>query len=242
MIQACAFDLGNTLSDDTALYDRALAQIAQSLEDRHLVDSGQRFLSRFDQINRETTLPFISHTFGELQMFQTAFDELGVTGLSAEDGLKLYRETVIAQTTLEPQIEAGLRWLGELGIRRGLFSNERAARVDGWFSATGARNLFEMVFVSESAGVEKPDARFFELALKRMGLNANEVVMFGDNTIADGACRNLGMPFVHVTAFSTQRWYFEKGEPHQPDFVLAGISPSGLKRCLGELAPDQRLG
>ncbi len=237
MIRACAFDLGNTLVDDTALYDRAVEQMAYLLEEQRVIDSRDRFVEVFDRINRTTDMPFISHTFGEPQFFQDTFDELGVTGLTAVEALSAYREIVIAGTFLLPAIRDGLAWLGEQGIRRAILSNERSARVEGWLSATGTRELFDTVFVSESAGVEKPDERFFAGALERIGVPADDILMFGDNTIADGACRNLGIRFVHATAYSTQRWYFEKGEEHQPDYVLPEITPAGLKRCLSDLEP-----
>ncbi|MEE8440995.1 MAG: HAD family hydrolase [Spirochaetia bacterium] len=239
MIRACAFDLGNTLVDDTALYDRAVEQMAHLLEERRVIDSRDRFAAIYDRINRATSLPFISHTFGELQFFRAAFDELGVTSLTAEEALCAYREIVIAQTSLRPAIRDGLVWLGEQSIQRAILSNERSGRVDGWLSATATRELFEIVFVSESVGVEKPHESFFSGALERIGVSAEEVLMFGDNTIADGACRNLGIRFVHVTVFATERWYFERGEVHEPDYVLSEISRASLKRCLSDLEPGQ---
>ncbi len=239
MIRACAFDLGNTLVDDTALYDRAVEQMAYLLEGQRVIDSRDRFVEVFDRINRTTEMPFISHTFGEPRFFQDTFDELGVTRLTAEEALNAYREIVIAETSLLPAIRDGLAWLGEQDVQRAILSNERSARVEGWFSATGTRELFDVVFVSENAGVEKPDERFFSGALEQIGVPAEELLMFGDNTIADGACRNLGIRFVHATAYATQRWYFERGDVHQPDYVLSEISPASLKHCLGDLEPDQ---
>ena len=239
MIRACAFDLGNTLVDDTVLYDQAVEQMACMLEEQRVIDGRDRFVEVFDRINRTTEMPFISHTFGELHFFEKAFDELGVTRLTAEKALNAYREIVISRTSLLPAIRDGLAWLREQGVQRAILSNERSVRVEGWFSATGTRELFDVVFVSESAGVEKPDERFFSGALERIGVPAEEVLMFGDNTIADGACQNLGIRFVHVTAYSTQRWYFERGDVHQPDYVLSEISPAGLRRCLSDLEPGQ---
>ena len=239
MIRACAFDLGNTLVDDTALYDQTLQETAKLFEERRAISSSDRFVEVFDRINRTTEMPFISHTFGESQFFRDTFDELGVTSLTADEALRIYREIVISRTSLLPAIRDGVAWLGAQGIQRAILSNERSARVEGWFSATGARELFEFVSVSEGVGVEKPDERFFKAALERIGLPAEEVIMFGDNTIADGACQNLGIRFVHVTAYLTQRWYFESGDVHRPDYILSEITPAALQRCLSDLEPGQ---
>lgn len=239
MIRGCAFDLGNTLADDTALYDRAVEKMARLLEERRIIHNRDRFAAVYDRIVRTADIPFVSHTFGERQFFRDTFDELGVTILTADEALSTYREIVIAETSVRQEVRDSLVWLREQGIRRAILSNERSARVEGWLSATGTGELFEVVFVSEAAGVEKPDERFFSGALERIGLPAEEVIMFGDNTIADGACQNLGIRFVHVTAYLTQRWYFESGDVHRPDYILSEITPAALQRCLSDLEPGQ---
>ncbi|MCK4514209.1 MAG: hypothetical protein KAU31_03070, partial [Spirochaetaceae bacterium] len=94
------------------------------LEEQRVIDSRDRFVEVFDRINRTTEMPFISHTFGELHFFEKAFDELGVTRLTAEEALNAYREIVIAETSLLPAIRDGLAWLREQGVQRAILSNE----------------------------------------------------------------------------------------------------------------------
>ena len=241
MIRACAFDLGNTLSDDTTLYDLALGRFSRVLAARGLVRDPARFVEIYDAANRATSEPFTSHTFGEQQMFATAFERLDVSGMSPEEGLQQYRDIIMAETTLHSDIRDGLEWLGGHGIARAILSNERSGRVESWLAATGSRRLFEVVFVSEDSGVEKPNPEFFRLALQRIGVAPAEVLMFGDNTIADGACQVLGIPFVHVTAFSTDRWYFERGQSRRPEFEIPAISPESLRRTLLHFDPARTL-
>ncbi len=232
MIRVCAFDLGNTLVDDAALYDRSLGRMAELLAERRVIDDASRFVSVYDRINAASQMPFVSHTFGEVEFFERSLAELGATGISAAEALSEYRRLVLEETRLEPEIRAALAFLGEVGLRRAILSNEREARVEGFLTATDSRSLFETVFVSERYGAEKPDRGFFEAALAEMGAVPEEVLMFGDNTIADGAARELGMGFVYVEAFATQRWYFERGEAYTPDFTLPAITVEGLRRCL----------
>lgn len=240
MIRACAFDLGNTLSNDSALYDQALAELADWLLERGAVDDRERFIRVFERVNRETEIPYVSHTFGELSMFRAAFAELGMQNADPAEALERYRLLVRRHTALDAEIRRALSWLREQDVRLALLSNERTARVQAWFQATGTRALFDVVFVSESEGVEKPDLRYFTAALERIGVAPQELLMFGDNPIADGACKRAGIPFVHVTAFSTNRWYFERGDTEEPDAVLAAITITGLRSCIAQLDPGGR--
>ena len=232
MIRVCAFDLGNTLVDDAALYDRSLGRMAELLAERGVIDDAARFVSVYDRINAASQMPFVSHTFGEAEFFERAFAELDAAGMSAADALSEYRRLVLEETRLEPDIRATLTFLGEAGLQRAILSNERQARVEGFLTQTDSRSLFETVFVSERYGAEKPDRGFFEAALAEIGAAPGEVLMFGDNTIADGAAQELGMGFVYVEAYATQRWYFERGEAYTPDFTLPAITVEGLRHCL----------
>jgi FMN phosphatase YigB (HAD superfamily) len=187
----------------------------------------------YDEANSRAHFPFASHTFGEVSFFRDAFSAVGAADdVDPEEALAEYRRIVLEETRLEPEIRRALGFLGEAGILRAILSNERAARVEGFLSATASRELFEVVFVSERYGVEKPDRAFFDAALSEIGVAPQEALMFGDNTIADGACTEAGMPFVYVEAFATTRWYFERGGAHEPDYTISEITEASLRACL----------
>ena len=80
--------------------------------------------------------------------------------------------------------------------------------------------FFDVVIVSERVGVEKPDLGFFQEALHQLKIEGDQMVMFGDNEVADGACKQLGIPFVLVTAYKNKGWIWEDGNAYQPDYVL----------------------
>ncbi len=46
-------------------------------------------------------------------------------------------------------------------------------------------SYINFLVTSEEAGVEKPDAKIFEIALNKLNLKANEVIMIGDNPNKD---------------------------------------------------------
>jgi len=84
--------------------------------------------------------------------------------------------------------------------------------------------FFPVVVTSEEAGVEKPDAHIFELALRALGVNADEALMIGDSPAVDlrGAC-NAGVPCILSRQFSAPE--------------LAGDAPETTIASLSEL-PD----
>ncbi len=51
--------------------------------------------------------------------------------------------------------------------------------------ATGVDKLVDFVVTSEESGVEKPDQAIFMLALSKLGLSPEDVVMIGDDKIKD---------------------------------------------------------
>ncbi len=63
----------------------------------------------------------------------------------------------------------------------------------------GLADHIDYLVSSEEAGVEKPDPRIFKLALKKLGLNASQVIMVGDSPERDIAgAEGLGIKAFHV--------------------------------------------
>ena len=87
-IKACAFDLGNTLINDTQLSKAATVDMGQWLFNKSLIQSRESFIATFESVNHSTDKPFISHTFGELEFFEETFEKLAIHAISAQDALK----------------------------------------------------------------------------------------------------------------------------------------------------------
>lgn len=230
MLRLCAFDLGNTLVNDSLLFHGAVRDISEWLVSRGAVQNPEEFRKVYDEINRQTFLPFISHTYGELMFFEKAFSWLGTNTVSAEEALLQYRRFLLDRTHLSPVLIDGLNYLRSRGLRLCVISNERTVRVTDFLKKTGLDPMFDGVFVSEEVGVEKPDERIFRLALDSFSLTGEEALMFGDNEIADGGCRSLGMFFVLVTEYKNRHWVWEGGSSHPPDYVMDRISRESLQK------------
>lgn len=87
--------------------------------------------------------------------------------------------------------------LRERGVVTGVVSNI------GWdlrpvLRDHGLDPLIGTYVLSYEHGVQKPDARIFELACRRIGLPPQDVLMVGDDRRADGGARALGCGYLPV--------------------------------------------
>ena len=84
-----------------------------------------------------------------------------------------------------------------------LWANTRVAAeadVRAWLGRAGLDRLFRWVVTSVDAGARKPAPRFFEYALARCGLAAQNVVFVGNQLSTDvQGARALGIPVVWLS-------------------------------------------
>ena len=238
-IKACAFDLGNTLINDTRLSREATLDLGEWLLNHSFISSKEAFLTTYEKINHGTVKPFISHTFGELDFFKQTFKTLAIRTISAQAALKKYREILLEKIHPDPDIVATFQLLKQKNIRIALVSNERVSRVDAYMQKTNLRHFFDAIIVSEGIGIEKPDLRIFQEASHRLNLKGEEMVMFGDNQIADGASKRLGIFFVLVTGYMNKAWVWEEGNPYPPDYIMEKVTPKDMTGFLNKVAINQ---
>ncbi len=236
-VNVFGFDLGNTLINDTKLSKDATIDMGDWLFENAHVPSKQAFRTTYTRINHGIKKPFISHTFGDLEFFKKTFDELAVTTISAATSLKKYREILMEKIHPDKDIVDAFRLIKERNMKIALMSNERSCRVDAYLEKTKLAPYFDAVIVSEGIGVEKPDLRVFKEALRRLDIEGHQMVLFGDNEVADGACKQLGIFFVLVTAYKNKGWIWEDGNPHQPDHVLEKITQKDMAKFLQTILP-----
>ena len=228
-IKACAFDLGNTLINDTQLAKDATLDMCRWLFDKSLIQSKEAFIATFESVNHNTEKPFISHTFGELEFFEETFEKLATHAISAQDALKKYRKILMQKIQPDKDIVAALQLLKEKNMQLALLSNESIERVDAYLKKTNLRHFFDAIVVSARIGIEKPDLGFFQEALNQLNIKGEEMAMFGDNQIADGAAKKLGIFFILVKNFMNQGWIWEKGNPYPPDYVMQKITRKDME-------------
>ncbi|MCX8176698.1 MAG: HAD family hydrolase [Candidatus Bathyarchaeota archaeon] len=123
-----------------------------------------------------------------------------------------------------------LATLSMRGYRLGLVSNFTYAPVI--YSAlrkTGLGGFFNAILISADVGWRKPHVKIFEEALRRLEVDASEVIYVGDSPDEDiKGAKHLGMKTIYV---ASQFYPLEtlKKSMHKPDFVTRSLCEAGRK-------------
>lgn len=98
--------------------------------------------------------------------------------------LREYHDRHNLWESVPDEVPGALGRLRGMGLRLAVVSNANGT-VRALFERVGLRPLVDLVLDSREEGVEKPDPRFFERALSRMGARPERTVHVGDLYEAD---------------------------------------------------------
>ena len=199
-VRAVLFDAGETLVHPAPsfpeLFAKVLASRGHARTPQAVVDASRAVFHRFSEAARDnelwTTSPEASARFWK-SVYARMLDELDVV---PPDGLAdtLY-ETFTDQRNyaMFDDVAPTLDALDAAGIRLGIVSNFEAW-LEQLLGSLGVRDRFDVVVISGTEGIEKPDPRIFDLALDRLHIAATEAAYVGDSPEFDMApARALGM-------------------------------------------------
>lgn len=144
---------------------------------------------------RDRDLPEARPEIDLARVFARLYAEKGVPA----DG-RLIAETARrfrAASTTHLRLYAGAKELLAALRQRGkvlLLSNAQSLFTRPELRQLGLEDCFDGVYLSSEAGFQKPDPRFFRLALEREGLEARDCLMLGNDPRCDGeGARAVGM-------------------------------------------------
>ena len=133
-------------------------------------------------------------------------------GLDTEATIE-FRRAFRAGDRLDEELVSLIRHLRDEGYRTGLLSNGPVSR-DQHLEQLGIADGFDVIVVSGCEGLLKPDPAIFELALERLGVQAEEAVFVDDFRENVAAARQVGL---HATRFRgltpLRRWLRGLGVP-----------------------------
>lgn len=152
------------------------------------------------------------HTIAEvMDLYPAEFCEKAGYPLEAVEPFKQTFRVAWGEThTLVPGAKECLDALRNKGYRLFAASNSFGHLQRSRLERAGLLPYFEDTYISMDIGYDKPDVRFYEEALRRCGLQAEEVVMVGDSMTTDilGA-QAAGMDAIYFSrqpsAFSRQK-------------------------------------
>ncbi len=126
---------------------------------------------------------------GHLTIFEQRVDGLArKLGVKLEDICALSDKCVSdwhGNMSFDPQAEPLLKKLKKKYTIVLLSNFDHPPYVHGLLEQNGLTSLFDHVVISGEVGVQKPDVRIFEHALKAASLSANEVIHVGDSISDD---------------------------------------------------------
>lgn len=166
------FDVGSTLMDETAAYDRRVREMIAGTD----------------------------ITFQQFDEARIRFARLGLNGDS--EAAKYFGLTKTPWHSEDeipfPDTKNTLKSLTSQGYRLGIIANQNpgtARRLQDW----GLLEYFEVIAASAEIGAAKPEPEIFERALEIAGCRAEEAVMVGDRLDNDILpAKRLGMKTVWI--------------------------------------------
>lgn len=208
MIDAVFFDIDDTLYDTSGFAKLARKAALNSMIDaglpmeqdeayillREIIDEkGSNYDKHFNVLTKRV--------FGEEKPLLIAL------------GMITYHNVKFALLRLFPNTVSSLIYLKGKGYPLGVISNGITIKQWEKLIRLGLHHFFEEVVTSQEAGVEKPNEKIFQLALDRMGCEAERSVMIGNKFNEDimGAL-NVGMSAILVNSElkDSEREYLKK--------------------------------
>ncbi len=187
--KAIFIDIDDTLLDYIPCcreaFDAAMRNLTPSLEERE----GERLFHLFFEISGRlfSEAKHGKYTIAEvMDLYPKEFIAAIGYPESAVDPFKHAFRAAWGEThTLVPEAKEMLDILRTKGYRLFAASNSFGHLQRRRLERAGILSYFEDTYISMDIGYDKPDIRFFQEALRRCGLQPNEVLMIGDSMTTD---------------------------------------------------------
>ncbi len=187
--KAIFIDIDDTLLDYIPCcreaFDAAMRNLTPSLEERE----GDRLFHLFFEISGRlfSEAKHGKYTIAEvMDLYPKEFIAAIGYPESAVDPFKHAFRAAWGEThTLVPEAKEMLDILRTKGYRLFAASNSFGHLQRRRLERAGILSYFEDTYISMDIGYDKPDIRFFQEALRRCGLQPNEVLMIGDSMTTD---------------------------------------------------------
>lgn len=213
MIKAVLFDLDNTLIDFMRMKRMASEAAVSAMVDYGLQMDEEKALQKLFKMYND-------YGFEDQAIFDRFIEEVqGEMDYRILAGaIAAYRKVKSGYLATYPHARYTLIKLRERGLKLGIVSD--APRKQAWLrlAELNLMEFFHTIIAVGGTGKEKPHKMPFELALKKLGMNAEEILFVGDNPERDiHGAKKVGMQ----TALA-EYGQFKKGK-EKADFELKDI-------------------
>ncbi|WP_455645152.1 TIGR02253 family HAD-type hydrolase [Methanosphaera sp.] len=180
MIRAVFFDMDDTLYDTSGFAAIARRAAVKSMVHNGLKCTEDEGYEALMEIIREKGSNYNEHFNILTKKINGEEDPLIIV-----NGMITYHNTKFAMLKLEPECFSILLYLKSKGYKVGLITNGKEIKQWEKLVRLGVYPFFDVVVTSESVGVEKPDAKIFEIAMEKLGVTAGTSLMIGNNFDVD---------------------------------------------------------
>jgi len=207
VVRAVIFDLDGTLLDRKGSHER------------FMLDQAERFRADLDAVSPATYLAAAvrfdqNGTAPRKESFPLMGRELALSEALTETLMNDYLASFPSSCTLLPGVDEMLEALRDAGIRLGLITNGSARMQGGKLDAVALRSRLDVIMISETEELRKPDAEIFRRAAMRLEVTPSDCVFVGDNAEADvRGAKGAGMRAVWIR----DAWW---EEPMEADAVV----------------------
>lgn len=199
------FDLDHTLWDFEKNSTECLEEIFRSYQGEiPEYITFDEFNTTFSRINKQFWFLLdtrqISHEHLRITRFKAVFESLGwkITDEKSLEINSIFLKKLPQKGHLIKDADAVLRYLSA-NYQLHIISNGYLDIQTNKLKSGGILHYFKKIITFDVAGARKPEKEIFEYALKEIGAETNEVIMIGDNLIADIEGANLaGIKAIHL--------------------------------------------
>ncbi len=186
------FDLDGTLIDSMGIWNE--------IDKMYVEYKGLEYHPSIGEKLAEAPLSESKKIFSEHFNYEENFDDLYEFIDNTLD------EYYVEKFELKACVKERLKALKEKGFTMGLSTATLSRHVDSLLERTGLLNYLDYVFTPDKIGIDKNELAFFETALEKMGLEAEDVYVFDDALYAIENALAIGMVPIAV---------FDESSAHQ---------------------------
>lgn len=187
------FDLDDTVWDMSGNSVLCLRELYESQRLDRWFESHELWDEVYHNINRELWEQYgrgdITRDYLRSERFARPLRIGGVPATEAEAMAvtfdKLYLDSLGQKTALIDGARELLDYLSARGYQMGIVSNGFREVQYNKLRSSDIDRYFDPVVLSDDAGINKPDRRFFEYAMERAGSHGMHNIIIGDNLTAD---------------------------------------------------------
>lgn len=183
MVRAVIFDLDDTLYDYKTCDKKANNVLKKYITEKYILKESDfyEYLSISKKIVKKR-LGNVAASHNRLLYMQTFLELIGK--FTIEDSLKLYNiywNQMLNEMTCYDYVDGLLQYLKNRDIKIVILTDLTSLIQYRKLIKLGISGMVDVLITSEEAGEEKPSEKMFLLALEKLEISNNELIMVGDS-------------------------------------------------------------